>query len=381
MSYHGSGGRPHHTQGEVLAKGNGLGELANLSAKEVRQFMEDNFPGAVPEEQKEKPAIQRRIVIGTLSYDGKMHCKHAFALLQAGFAIAKAGYELSFVLREGDSMVARGRNVLLAKFLEDPKNTDLVLCDTDLDFSPEDFMKLVEARTSDGKLCDVVAGCYPYKDGSGQFPLRWPIDGLFDNNGLWEVMAVTPGFLKLSRDCLERMTHQLPHLSYVDNALGDGRTSWMLFDNACRQNGVYDEGYIFCELWRQVGGKVYIDPTVNVSHIGTKSYNHGTVINWLERTAENVQKLKADFPHIPDLDREKFNRKYSDSGKTEAAQVGTGAEPAKDGTRNIDDDGERGRGRPTDLGFAEAVAKGLTLGNFGKTEGGLPGPEVRPGAD
>ncbi len=404
MSYHGSGGRPHHTSGEVLIKseakgdiektikGNGLGELANLSGDELKQFMEDNFPGAIPEDRKEEPPKHRRIVIGTLSYDGKMHCKHAFGLLQAGFAIAKAGYELSFVLREGDSMVARGRNVLLAKFLEDPKNTDLVLVDTDLDFTPDDFMRLVEARTSDGKLCDVVAGCYPYKDDSGQFPLRWSVDGLLEDNGLWEVQAVTPGFLKLSRNCLDKMTHNLPHLAYTDNALGDGRLSWMLFDNACRQNGVYDEGYIFCEYWKQLGGKVYIDPQINISHIGVKAYNHGTVINWLERTAENVQKLKADFPHIPDLDlvpfcarreieRAKFNRKYSNEGKAEAAQVGSGAELAKDGSTVVDDDGERGRGRPTDPGFAEAITKGLQADNLSKAARGQPGGEVRPGAN
>ncbi len=419
MSDFDSGGRPQHTQGnvwhntppeeardregpltgheneiikEIEERTNGIGPLAHLSNNEIKQFVEDNFPDAVTEEHRLKqPPKHRRIVIGTLSYDGKMHCKHAFALLQAGFAIAKAGYELSFVLREGDSMVARGRNVLVAKFLEDPANTDLVLVDTDLDFSPEDFMKLVEAKTSDGKLCDVVAGCYPYKDDAGQFPLRWPIDGLFENNGLWEVQAVTPGFLKLSRNCLDRMTAQLPHLAYIDNALGDGRTSWMLFDNACRQNGVYDEGYVFCEHWHQVGGRVYIDPTVNISHIGVKAYNHGTVINWLERTAENVKSLKADFPHIPDMDlvpfctkrridREKLDRKYSNEGKAGTTEVDLRTEPSKDGSGEFNHDGERGRGRSTDPGLAALVAQRLAPADLSEAAGGQSGGEVRQGA-
>lgn len=282
---------------------NGLGPLANLSREELNAFIRENFPDALNEsvktdmkEDAAKETQHRRIVIGTLSYDGKMHCKHAFDLLQASFAAARAGWELSFVLREGDSMVARGRNVLVAKFLEDEKNTDLFLIDTDLSFSVDDFIRMCNHPV------DVVAGAYPYKDDAGQFPLRWPLDGLYEQGGLWEVQAVTPGFLRLTRNCLLKMTRQLGHLQYTDNALGIGKKSWMLFDNACRQTGVYDEGYIFCEYWHQLGGKVWLDPKCRISHMGYKAYDHGTITDWLTRTAENVKKLKSEYPNIPDLD-------------------------------------------------------------------------------
>ncbi len=367
-----------------------LGDLAHLSFDEIRRWYAQEFPDAMSKEAKEKlpdkpdadgnlapPADEhRRIVIGTLAYDARMHCAHAFALMQFGFAIARRGWELSFVLREGDSMVARGRNVLVAKFLEDPKNTDLFLIDTDLDFSPETAMRLCEAPV------DVIGGCYPFKDDHGQFPLRWPIDGLKEKNGLWEVQAITPGFMRISRKALERMTTHLPHLAYIDNALGEGRTSYMLFDNACRQNGVYDEGYVFCEHWRTVGGTTYIDPTADITHIGMKKYNFGTVINWLERTAKNVEKLKADFPHVPDLDLVPFasrreiryeaaHRKYSDSGTAGTTQVDVGAKSAADGSYGNDDADFGGRGRPVDAGFAEALAERFEVSGQCKDPGGL----------
>ena len=382
-------------------KTNGIGELANLSFDEVRQWFAREFPDGMSEEDKKKAQIatrptnlpedgnlappapeHRRIVIGTLSYDARMHCAHAFALMQFGFAIAREGWELSFVLREGDSMVARGRNVLVAKFLEDPKNTDLFLIDTDLDFSPETAMKLCRAPV------DLIGGCYPFKDEHGQFPLRWPVDGLFEKDGLWEVMAITPGFMRITRKALERMCTHLPHLAYIDNALGENRTSYMLFDNACRQNGVYDEGYIFCEHWRTLGGKVYIDPTADITHIGMKKYNHGTVIDWLERTAANVKKLKHDFPHVPDLDLVSFcsrkdiryeaaHNKYSNKGETGAPEVDAGAKSTPDGSSGLSDASLGGPGRPTDVGLIKAVAQGLAASREREGAGGQPGGEVR----
>ncbi len=358
--------------------------LAELSTEEIKQFMADKFPEmGVPAPD---PNQQRRIMIGILAYDAKMYCKTSFSILQAAFAIARKGWELSFCLREGDSMVARGRNVLISKFMEDEKCTDLVMVDCDLDFEPDHLVRLCEHEV------DVVAGAYPFKDGTGQFPLRWSADGLFEHNGLWEVMAVTPGFFRVTRNAILRMQSQMPWLQYTDNALGLGKIGYMFFDNLHRSNGIWDEGFVFCERWRTCGGKVYLDPKAHITHIGMHAYNHGTVVNWLERTAENLEKLTHELPHVPPLklmpfaskkriDQDAVDREFSDKGTPGAVEAHLTDNTTERLFGHDDDNGVGGRGRPADLGNAEDAPNGRPATRIGEATGGHEGGEMRPGAN
>lgn len=271
-------------------------DLTTLSAEEVHEFARENFPEIAPPKADE-PA-KRKICLAILSYDARIHCRTMMCLMQAVMQCAAKGWGFTYVLREADSMVARGRSFLASQFLSNPQTkdcTDLVFIDTDLSWSGDEFIKLIEAPV------DVIGGAYPYKDESGDFPLRWPSDGLFEENGLWVVQAVTPGFFRVSRRALEKMAREMPWLEFRDRGNDQGLTYWMFFDNIQRPSGVYDEGYIFCERWRSCGGKVYLDPNYNLTHIGMKSYNHGTLKQWLDRKSETFEKLESEFPGLPPL--------------------------------------------------------------------------------
>ena len=44
------------------------------------------------------------------------------------------------------------------------------------------------------------------------------------------------------------------------------------FDTAVRQNRYYSEDWTFCENWRDLGGKIWIDKRVLLRHTGTYTY-------------------------------------------------------------------------------------------------------------
>jgi hypothetical protein len=246
------------------------------------------------EEQPEKKAI----CLGLLSYDGKIHLRTAMCLMQAAAQCAAKGWGFSFILREADSMVARGRSYLASQFLTNEACahcTDFVFVDTDLSWEGDEFINLCSHDV------DVVGGSYPFKDDSGDFPLRWHPDGFDENMRLWRVDAVTPGFFRVTRKALEKMARLMPHLEFKDRGTAEGQKFYMFFDNAVRSTGVYDEGYTFCEKWRQLGGTVWLDPDTNITHIGQKAFNHGSQRQWLARKAETFEKLESEFPGIPPL--------------------------------------------------------------------------------
>ena len=274
-------------------------KIADLPPEELKKFAQENIPQAASPQPPPPIAQQgKKISLGLLCYDGHVHARTMMCILGAAMTCAKNSWGLNIILREGDSMVARGRSFIASQFLENEGAkdcTDLVFIDTDLVWDGDEFERLCNHNV------DVVGGAYPYKDESGDFPLRWPPDGLVEENGLWIVDAVTPGFLRVTRNALEKIARLTPWIEFKDRGSAPGQRNWMFFDNVCRPSGVYDEGYIFCEHWRRLGGKVYLDPQLKFKHIGLKAYSHGTIIDWIHRKAKNFEKLESEFPGVPAL--------------------------------------------------------------------------------
>jgi hypothetical protein len=273
--------------------------LTALSADEVRDFVRDTLPPELAAEM-DKPAEpkQKRIAIALLAYDGRQFVGNGISVTSAVVQAMTRGWGVTFIRRDADSMVARGRSFLASQFLTNPESancTDLVFIDTDLEWSGDEFVRLCSHDV------DVVGGAYPFKDETGDFPLQWPSDGLYEENGLWNVKAVTPGFMRISRRALEKMSREMAWLQFNDRGNKDGQKSWMFFDNLHRATGIYDEGYIFCERWKTLGGQVYLDPDMNITHVGLKAYNHGTVREWLNKKAEKFTQLESEHPGTPPL--------------------------------------------------------------------------------
>jgi len=48
------------------------------------------------------------------------------------------------------------------------------------------------------------------------------------------------------------------------------------FDTAVRENRYYSEDWTFCENWRDLGGKVWVDKRVLLRHTGTYVFDYAT---------------------------------------------------------------------------------------------------------
>jgi hypothetical protein len=229
---------------------------------------------------------RRKICIAIPSYSGMGHMRTHFALLDGILDLASRGWEFTYMFRDHDSMIARARSVMVTNFLygEQYKDaTDLVMIDSDLSWQ---FGGL-------GRICahdvDVVGGAYPFKVDDLRFPIKFldrPSE--LGPDGIMEVRGVTPGFFRMTRRVLERMTEVYhEELSFAERDVPGG-TSVMLFENCVRRSGVSDEGFIFCERWRRLGGKVWCDPEIKMTHWGTKGFD-GMLGDWLrDRTKPSM---------------------------------------------------------------------------------------------
>ena len=191
-----------------------------------------------------------------------------------------------------ESLITRGRNVILIKFLSEESFTHLFWIDSDIAFKSEDVFRLLLADR------DIAAGVYPMKR------FNWPAQGVpagttreqfedrytdypfnpighgssrvsshADADGFVEVAEAPTGFMVIKRHVLTHMMKKYPELNYVpDGPPNNPRRHlyWRFFDCMVDpDSGRYlSEDYAFCRRWRDIGGKVHVDLQCKLMHLG-----------------------------------------------------------------------------------------------------------------
>jgi len=166
-----------------------------------------------------------------------------------------------------ESLITRGRNTLVAKFLNNPDTTDLFFVDSDIGFEPWHVISLMAMDK------DVACGLYPMKT----VPVQWVVNNVegteTENDGNWiEVSKSGTGFMMIKKHVLEKLIKH-PAVKPFMNDIGlpqeldpHMRT---YFDTAVREGRYYSEDWTFCENWRDIGGKIWVDRRVHLRHSGS----------------------------------------------------------------------------------------------------------------
>ena len=165
-----------------------------------------------------------------------------------------------------ESLISRARNTLSAKFLHMDDATHLMFIDADIGWEPWHLLVLLNRDV------DVIGGLYPMKT----MPIKWVVNG-FDGaeegpDGFQEVSKAGTGFLLIKKHVFEKLNSH-PAVKQYKNDIGlDPIYDQYLktyFDTAVRQNRYYSEDWTFCENWRDLGGKIYMDKRILLRHSGS----------------------------------------------------------------------------------------------------------------
>jgi len=198
-----------------------------------------------------------------------------FSLFGAKEELLLSGIDSELYIFAENCHVDDGRNICVRRFLEG-NCTDFFFVDSDVLFDPKDMVKLLQYDR------DVVAGVYPYKQMEEDYPVKFfPGEIWSDGDGLIEVEGVPTGFLRIRRNVLEFLAKRV--VNYTEDAESLNRlTVPIIFERILRGNVFLGGDYEFCRKWREAGGKVYIDPDMRFSHVGTKQYS-GSLAAYLRR--------------------------------------------------------------------------------------------------
>jgi len=208
------------------------------------------------------------LFIATPCLDGNVGAHYTASLVRTVALMQQRGWRTPHIDFEiGNSLIADARNKLVARFLASDCS-DLVFIDSDLSWSPDDLLRLASFDVP------FVAGVYQRKSRTQiDFAVKFgPTIGM-DANCLMAVQRVGTGFMRLRRDCLERLVGAHPSLRLQNPADPADANFYALFDTGIVDGQFVGEDFLFCDRWRALGGQVLIDPAMNFGHHGAATFD------------------------------------------------------------------------------------------------------------
>jgi hypothetical protein len=242
---------------------------------------------------------KNKFFIATPCYGGQLNEPYFRSVIKMMTFFNGHQIPLAFGTIANESLVTRARNVLVAYFLASDY-THLMFIDADIEFQTEDILKLYAHKK------DVVVGAYPKKGVAwdkirsnltdpankdkelsdrdmASFGSDYAINFKFVDketktigveNGLIKLHDAGTGFMMISREAILKMIKAYPELKYnndvnINNAdLKDH--FYALFDTMIDSvdRRYLSEDYTFCRRWQEIGGDVWLDPSISLNHYG-----------------------------------------------------------------------------------------------------------------
>jgi hypothetical protein len=102
-----------------------------------------------------------------------------------------------------------------------------------------------------------------------------------------EVMEIGTGYMMIKREVFDKMKEAYPMIHYKPDHVGqknfDGsRYIHAFFDTVIDykesitgggSDRYLSEDYMFCQMWRKIGGQIFLCPWMKTQHIGTYAFN------------------------------------------------------------------------------------------------------------
>jgi hypothetical protein len=230
------------------------------------------------------------------------------SLMQTSQLLASLNIELTIEFCKNDSLVSRARNNLIAKAMSNPEITHMLFIDGDITWDPMDVVKLLLADKA------LVGGSYPLKKYNWEsiidnpkssiekmierknnsqlknlitneqmvqfnmvrYNLNFLENHLSIENNLAKVRHIATGFMMIKRNTITQLSKAYPQTKYTDDVgflVGsENDYAYALFDCGVEEGHYFSEDWLFCHRWMKMGGNIYLDVSINLTHTGLEDF-------------------------------------------------------------------------------------------------------------
>lgn len=234
------------------------------------------------------------IFIATPMYGGNCTGLYTSSMMELQVAFSKYGIPFSVEFLFNESLITRARNLLTYNFLKSDA-THLFFIDSDIKFKADDVISMIAADK------DVICGIYPKKEINwsvvrhgieNKVPddqLKYYTGGLAVNlidhaqsaeikvNEPVEILHGCTGFMLIKREVFEKLSDRVssyrPNLNYKFGAPDIYHKDFFSLSLDPTNQLYLSEDYHFCQMWRDIGGKVFAAPWIKLSHVGMYEFS------------------------------------------------------------------------------------------------------------
>ena len=244
------------------------------------------------------------LYIATPCYGGQVFVNYFSSMLKLVSDLKGLGINSTVKPIGNESLITRARNCLFSDFLDSEDNfTHLLFIDADIGFRTEHVLKLLKNDR------DIVGGTYPHKhvfwDTFSSIIKKKGVDILNDvrklesisnnysvdlvysknsdntstiiadpENKLLKAHYIPTGFMMIKREVGEKMKIVYNTDYYINDNAGYGnygKQIWNFFNCfVCKKSQRYlSEDYAFCRRWEDLGGEIWLDYSIELTHCGT----------------------------------------------------------------------------------------------------------------
>lgn len=239
-------------------------------------------------------ALPTRILIATPAALGMVTVEYVHSVMQALYNLGTQNVIANHMMIRNESYIPRARNHIASEFMAmDPILSDdgkiiadapefLMFVDADIEFPPSAIWRLI----CHGK--DIAVAAYPKK----AYPINYAINALHREdgtievrNGLVAMAEAATGFMLIRRRVFQRLKAAHPELKLrlstsYPQALNKSpealarleAESFGYFHPSIIDQSEKSEDYAFCNRWRALGGEIWLDPDINLNHIGAHTF-------------------------------------------------------------------------------------------------------------
>jgi hypothetical protein len=231
-------------------------------------------------------AKSRSVMIATLiARDPTV--QYMVSLLKTNNMLTNYGIPFGVEFHCGSSNLPRGRNALVARFLAS-NYTDLIMIDDDMGWDAGSVIRVLASEQPFLAAAGRKKSIHPNSD-----PNVWCVQfldtGCVETDAMGAILAKRVGgaFVKCERSVFERLMAAHPEWK-LEGHEGMPEAERILYHQFYRfdteNHDEIGEDYLFCDRWREIGGQVWVDPSIELSHVGAHSYT-GRLIEILQPTA------------------------------------------------------------------------------------------------
>lgn len=247
-----------------------------MSSKTAKKVKIDPKTEVKPPKIEVPDLTGKKILIATPAYDGKVGLPYMNSLFATLNAAKAAGADVSYAIYANSGSVPRTRNQAVAAMMGHGF-TDLFFIDADMGWDAQDFCRMC-AWNGVG----VLAATYPARsEDNPRWIVVWPKEiKQHPDTGFLTAQRAGTGFMRIERQVFEKLEELHPELHFEAPHTQEENQKphlhaffkYELVEGADGKRGHLSEDYYFCDLAREAGFPIWVDPTIRMEHHGFKKF-------------------------------------------------------------------------------------------------------------